>query len=91
MLEEIVGGEQQNALMDLLENTRIDAFDAAGCPRLNSITMSNFEQNFLAEMNEAANQTELLTVRDLQKIRSMLKYIYRHVMRLKSPAEKRNE
>ena len=32
LLEEIVGGEQQNALMDLLENTRVDAFDAGGGP-----------------------------------------------------------
>ena len=29
------------------------------------MTMSNFEQNFLEEMNEAITQTELLTVRDL--------------------------
>lgn len=45
--------------------------------KLNSMTMSNFEQNFVQEMNELVTQAEVLTVRDLRKIRSMLKVIYR--------------
>ena len=57
--------------------------------RLNSMTMSHFEQNFVQEINEAVTQPELLTVRDLQKVRSVLKYIYRHVMRLTSQLESR--
>ena len=39
---------------------------------------------FIQEINEALNQHQLLTVRDISKIRTMLKYIYKHVMKLTS-------
>lgn len=89
-------GEQQHqtTLVDPMEDSHTDAFvnvplvtgnnQHLSINKLNSMTMSNFEQNFMREMNEAATQTELLTVRDIQKIRSMLKCIYRHVLRLEN-------
>jgi len=55
--------------------------------RLNSMTMNHFELNFVQEINEKVTQAEVLTVRDLKKIRSMLKFIYRQVMRLTSDKE----
>ena len=54
----------------------------------NSMTMTQFEQNFVNDIQEAVTQGELLTVRDIQKIRMVLKSIFRHVMRLTtSPLE----
>lgn len=55
--------------------------------KLNSMTMNHFELNFVQEINERVTQAEVLTVRDLKKIRSMLKFIYRQVMRLTSDKE----
>lgn len=55
--------------------------------KLNPMTMSHFEQNFVQEINDVVTQPELLTVRDLQKIRVMLNYIYKHVLRLTDAQE----
>lgn len=53
--------------------------------------MSNFQQSFVQEIEDAVTQPELLTVRDLSKIKSMLKYIYRHVMRLNDSTQIEDE
>ena len=55
--------------------------------KLNSMTMSHFELNFVQEINERVTQADVLTKRDISKIRSMLKFIYRQVMRLTSEKE----
>ena len=55
------------------------------------MTMSNFQQSFVQEIEDAVTQPELLTVRDLSKIKSMLKYIYRHVMRLNDSTQMEDE
>ena len=68
-------------LANLDNNTHMDL------NRFNYMTMNHFEQNFVQEINERVNQAEVLTVRDLKKIRSMLKFIYRQVMRLTSEKE----
>ena len=58
--------------------------------KLNSMTMQTLEQDFLDELIEMKTQPEVLTVRDLQKVKSSLKWIYRYVMRLTNPTENRD-
>ena len=70
-----------------LQISKEDELDHLNFNNLNTMTMSHFAQNFVQEINERVTRSELLTVRDLQKIRVMLKYIYRQVLRLTSPPE----
>ena len=41
------------------------------------MTMNHFELNFVQEIHERVTTVDLLTVQDIKKIRSMLKFIYR--------------
>jgi len=59
--------------------------------RMYSMTMSNFELSLVQEINEQATQAEVLTVRDLRKIRSMLRFIYRQIMRLTTAIDGEND
>lgn len=81
-----MGNSDQAAL--LVSEGRYEHLDIN---KLNSMTMSNFQQSFVQEIEDAVTQPELLTVRDLSKIKSMLKYIYRHVMRLNDSTQIEDE
>lgn len=80
MLSEIVGSDSMQ-LTDLLDHSSLTQFNNMGyynlgqnlskahehlnLNKLNSMTMSQFEQNFVQEISEAITQPELLTVRDI--------------------------
>ena len=99
MLAEDLGPES-TSLMELLDQTLLSPGHGKGkklklmenqdhidLGKLNSMTMNHFELNFVQEIHERVTTVDLLTVQDIKKIRSMLKFIYRQVMRLTSEKE----
>ena len=81
---------QQNFLDEIigLEGKKVPIDKLASNPNLrpnelNLMTMHDFEDHFIQEITEKVSQADVLTVRDIKKIRELLGHIHRHILRLK--------